>query len=66
MTRKEEFEDLLRRGFIPNMFYLGDGTLVIRWTPEVVEWWAATSTYCTARDDGTLTKAHCKKSAKRG
>jgi hypothetical protein len=61
MMSKEEFEDLMQRGFIPTITVLDDGTNVIRWTPEVVEWWAATSTYCTARDDGALTKAHCKR-----
>jgi hypothetical protein len=60
-ARRKETDDLFRRGFIPTISYLDDGTRIIRWTPEVVEWWAATSAYCTARDDDALTRAHGKR-----
>jgi hypothetical protein len=60
-ARRKEFDDLMQRGFIPTITVLDDGTNVIRWTPEVVEWWAATSTYRTARNGGALTKALCER-----
>jgi hypothetical protein len=57
----EQFDDLISRGFITVVRTRRDGSRVIHWTPEVSEWWEATTKYCMARDDGALTEAHRKR-----
>ena len=58
---EDEFNELIRAGFITVVRVRRDGTRVVRWPPETDEWWVATAEYCMARDDGTVAEAHHKR-----
>jgi hypothetical protein len=64
MTPREASDgitELIERGFITIVRIRRDGGRVVRWRPEVSEWWQAAAEYCMARDDGTVSEAHRKR-----
>ena len=61
MTPREadkHVNDLIARGFFTVVRIRRDGGRVIRWPPEVDEWWEAVAVYCMARDADVVTEAH--------
>jgi hypothetical protein len=56
----EQFEDLVRRGFI-TVRIRRDGSRILRRAPGTDEWWEAAAVYCMARDEGALTEEHRKR-----
>ncbi len=69
MTPREASDginELIRAGFITVVRVRRDGGRVIQSLPGADEWFEAVAVYVMARDGGTVTEAHRKKSAKRG
>ena len=58
---EDEFNELIRAGFITEVRVRRDGVRVVQWPAETDEWWVATAEYCMARDDGTVAEAHRKR-----